>query len=426
MGDQGVGGVLISVAKLVIYTLCAGIHPQRTLPVIIDCGTNNPSLLNDDMYLGKRHERIRGDRYNDFISKFITSVRSHYPKAYIHCEDFGLPNARRILDDYRSKVAMFNDDVQGTGVVTLAGIYAACHVSKLDIAEARMLFFGAGTAGTGIADQWVRAIQIDAGKSEEEARKHIWLVDKQGLILDSGRNDLTHAQLPYARGDGEWGDHPHENLLDIVKKVRPHILIGTSTEPGSFTQEIIKEMAKHVEHPIVFPLSNPTDLHEAKPADIYKWTEGKALIATGSPFDPVQYNGTTYEVAECNNSTAFPGIGLGGILSRTRLVSNKMLLAAAKALAAQGPAMKDPAAGLLPDVQDVRKISVHIAKAVIKQAVEESLNEEEDIPEEDAELEEWIREQMWDAEYKPYKKVSRCEASRHARGEAGVHGARES
>jgi len=421
-----VGGILISVAKLVIYTLCAGVHPYRTLPVIIDSGTNNPDLLNDNMYLGKRHERVRGERYDDFISKFITSVRSHYPKAYIHCEDFGLTNARRILDNYRSKVPMFNDDVQGTGVVTLAGIYAACHISKLDIGEARMLFFGAGTAGTGIADQCVRAIQIDAGKSAEEAEKHVWLVDKQGLLLDSKKDDLTHAQLPYARDHGEWGDHPHENLLDIVKKVKPHILVGTSTKPGSFTKEIIKEMAKHVERPVVFPLSNPTDLHEAKPADIYKWTEGKALIATGSPFDPVEYNGITYEVAECNNSTAFPGIGLGGILSRTRLVSDKMLLAAAKALAAQGPAMKDPKAGLLPDVQDVREISVQIAKAVIKQAVEEGLNEEKDIPEEDAELEEWIREQMWDAEYKPYSRVDREEASKHAKGEAGVHGARES
>ena len=211
-----------------------------------------------------------------------------------------------------------------------------------------------------------------------------------------------------------------------MKKVKPHILIGTSTKPGSFTKEIIKEMAKHVERPIVFPLSNPTDLHEAKPADIYKWTKGKALIATGSPFNPVQYNGTTYEVAECNNSTAFPGIGLGGILSRTRLVSDKMLLAAAKALAAQGPAMKDPKAGLLPDVQDVREISVQIARAVIKQAVEEGLSEEKEIPEEDAELEDWIREQMWDAEYKPYKRVHRDRASKHAKGEAGVHGARES
>jgi len=321
---------------------------------------------------------------------------------------------------------MFNDDVQGTGVVTLAGIYAACHVSKLDIAEARMLFYGGGTAGTGIADQCVRAIQIDAGKSEEEARKHIWLVDKQGLLLDSKKEDLTHAQLPYARNDEEWGEHPHKNLLDIVKKVKPHILVGTSTKPGSFTKEIIEEIAKHVEQPIVFPLSNPTELHEAKPADIYKWTEGNALIATGSPFDPVQYNGTTYEVAECNNSTAFPGIGLGGILSRTRLVSDKMLLAAAKALAAQGPAMKDPKAGLLPDVRDVREISVQIAKAVIKQAVKEGLSEEKEIPEDAAELEEWIREQMWDAAYKPYKRIHRDRASKHAKGEAGVHGARES
>lgn len=321
---------------------------------------------------------------------------------------------------------MFNDDVQGTGVVTLAGIYAALHISKLDLKDARMLFFGAGTAGTGIADQCVRAIQIDAGKGEEEAIKQIWCVDKPGLLLKSKKDDLTHAQIPYARDDQEWGDHPHENLLDIVKKVKPHVLVGTSTKGGTFTEEVVKEMARHVEHPIIFPLSNPTDLHEAKPADIYKWTDGKALIATGSPFDPVEHDGKKYEVAECNNSTAFPGIGLGGILSRTRVMSDKMLLAGTKALAKQGPAMNDPNAGLLPDVQDVREISVQIARAVIKQAVEESLNEEKDIPTDDQELEDWIREQMWDAEYKPYNRVNKDKASRAAKGEAGVHGSRHS
>lgn len=324
---------------------------------------------------------------------------------------------------------MFNDDVQGTGVVTLAAIYAALKVSKVSLTEARIVFFGAGTAGTGIADQFVRAVEIDCSKKAEDVRKQqVWCIDKPGLLLqsmhpdnDTEKDELTHAQVPYARADSEWKDVDHKSLLEVVKAIKPHILIGTSTQPSTFTEEVIKEMAGHVDRPIVFPLSNPTNLHEAKPADIFKWSKGKALIATGSPFDPVEYEGTKYEIAECNNSTAFPGVGLGTVLCRARLVSDKMLLAATKALAEQAPSMKDEKKGLLPDVQDVREISVKVAKAVIQTAVEEGLNEVKEIPQDEDELEEWIREQMWDAEYRPYKRVEKEGASREARGEMGMH-----
>ena len=239
-------------------------------------------------------------------------------------------------------------------------------------------------------------------------------------MLKSLKDNLTPAQIPYAREDAEWKGKPHNDLMAIIKEVKPHVLIGTSTKPKAFTEVIVKEMASHVDRPIIFPLSNPTRLHEADPKDIYAWTDGAALIATGSPFPPVEHNGVKYEIAECNNSTTFPGIGLGAVLSRTRLMSDKMLVAATKALAKQAPALKDPNAGLLPDVTQVREISVQIAKAVIKQAVDEGLNEEKDIPEEDSELEEWIKEQMWDPRYRPMKKVKREGASRHAKGKAGM------
>lgn len=299
---------------------------------------------------------------------------------------------------------------------------AGLHVSKLQLTDMRMVVFGSGTAGTGIADQVRDAIAADSGKSKEDAAKQIWCVDKPGLLVKSQGDKLTHAQIPYARDDSDWSGKEHSNLLDVIKEVKPHVLIGTSTKPKAFTEEIVKEMASHVDRPIIFPLSNPTRLHEANPKDLNDWTEGKALIATGSPFPPVKYNGKEYEIAECNNSTCFPGIGLGCVLSRTKLLSDKMLVAAVKALAAQSPALKDPDKGLLPDVVNVRDISVHIARAVIKQAVEEDLATEEGIPTDDKELEEWIREQMWDPVYRPLKFVEQEGATRHALGELKTAG----
>jgi malate dehydrogenase (oxaloacetate-decarboxylating) len=420
IGDQGVGAILISVAKLVIYTLCAGINPARTLPVVLDCGTNNEEFLKDDRYLGLRKPRVRGEKYDEFIDIFVQAARKRYPKAYIHFEDFGLPNARRILDKYTPKMACFNDDVQGTGCVTLAGIMSALHVSGTKMADVRIVMFGAGTAGTGIADQIKDAISVETNRSKEEAGNQIWCVDKPGLLVKSKKDDLTAAQIAYAREDEEWEGKEHGDLLSVIKEVKPHILIGTSTHPGAFTEEIVKEMASHVDRPIIFPLSNPTKLHEAKPADLFEWTEGKVLCATGSPFPPVEYKGKKYEIAECNNSTTFPGIGLGAVLCRTKLLPPSLLVAATKALAAQAPALKDPTAGLLPDVTDVREISVQIAKAVIRAAEKEGLAQEKDIPEGEEELEEWIREQMWDPRYRELKKVHPDEAGARAKGEAGT------
>lgn len=299
---------------------------------------------------------------------------------------------------------------------------AGLHVSNLKLTDMRMVIFGSGTAGTGIADQVRDAIAAESGKSKDDAAKQIWCVDKPGLLLKSHGDKLTTAQIPYARIDDDWSGKDHSDLLSVIKEVKPHVLIGTSTKPKSFTKEVVEAMSSHVDRPIIFPLSNPTRLHEASPEDINEWSKGKALIATGSPFPPVKYNGKEYEVAECNNSTCFPGIGLGCVLSRTTLLSDKMLVAAVKALAAQSPALKDPSKGLLPDVVNVREISVHIAKAVILQAVEEGLATEEGIPKEDEGLEEWVREQMWDPVYRPLRFVEKGGASKHALGEAGQAG----
>jgi malate dehydrogenase (oxaloacetate-decarboxylating) len=406
IGDQGVGGVLISIAKLVLYTLCAGIHPNRTLPVVLDCGTDNKDLLEDEHYLGLQKPRVRGEEYDAFVDKFVQTARKRFPKAYIHFEDFGVHNARRILDEYSSQIPCFNDDVQGTGCVTLAAVTAAAHVAGVKMGDLRCVMYGAGTAGTGIADQIADAIALDSGKEREEAKEQIYCIDQQGVVLQSMGEDLNYAQKPYARPDEEWKDIDTKSLLEVVKQVKPHVLIGTSTQPGAFTKEVVQEMSKHIDRPMIFPLSNPTKLHEAKPEDLFKWSDGKVLTATGSPFDPVEVQGgKKREIAECNNSVVFPGIGLGTVLSRAKLITSAMLVEATKALAAQAPAMKDPDAALLPDVEDVREVSVKIAAAVIKQAVKEKVAQEEGIPESDEDLEEWIRVQMWQPEYRPLKKV---------------------
>ncbi|KAJ5953250.1 hypothetical protein N7454_000146 [Penicillium verhagenii] len=399
IGDQGVGGILISVAKLVITTLCAGIHPARQLPVVLDCGTNNEELLKDELYLGLRQRRARGKEYDEFVDNFVRAARKRFPNAYIHFEDFGLDNAKRILDRYQSQIPCFNDDIQGTGCVTLAGMMAALHLSQVQMKDVRVVIFGSGTAGTGIADQIADTIATETHRPKSEASKQIWCIDKPGLLFKSMAEKLTPAQTPFAREDTEWPAEKQNDLLSVIQHVKPHVLIGTSTKPKAFTEEIIREMAEHVDRPIIFPLSNPTRLHEAEPKDLYKWTDGRALVATGSPFPPVEHNGVKYEIAECNNSTCFPGIGLGAVLSRTRLVSKKMLVAAVEALKARSPALDDPNKPLLPDVEDVREISVDIAAAVIKCSVSEGLAQEEGIPSGDDDLREWIRAQMWEAAY---------------------------
>ncbi|KAJ1330939.1 oxaloacetate-decarboxylating malate dehydrogenase [Microdochium nivale] len=456
IGDQGAGGILISVAKLVLMTACAGLHPNRTLPVVLDCGTNNKELLEDDLYLGLRQERVRGEKYNQFVHTFVQAARKLYPRAYIHFEDFGLTNARRILEKYRPEIPCFNDDVQGTGCVTLSAIMAGLRVSGQHLKDIRMVVFGAGSAGVGIADMVRDAIAAEADIQPDEAAKQIWLVDKPGL-LTTDTSDLDDAQKGYARNDAESAKDP-SSLLEVVKLVKPNVLVGTSTKPGAFTEEIVRAMAEHCDRPVILPLSNPTRLHEAVPSDLLKWTNGKALVATGSPFDPVKgpwggADGTEeveVEVAECNNSVVFPGIGLGAVLCRAKLVTDKMLRAAVSGVSAMSPALtplSDNDGGadrrpLLPGVEDVRAVSVRVAREVIIAAIEEGVAAEKDIPyhhhggEGDGDgddgksntnnledLDEWIREQMWEPAYRPLRKVEHGPgASREAKGQLKVVG----
>lgn len=333
--------------------------------------------------------------------------------------------ARKILDTYRPKVPCFNDDVQGTGCVTLAAIMAGLHVAKQKMEDMRLVVFGAGSAGCGIADQVRDAIAAERNISKEDAAKQIWLLDKPGLLTTA--TELNHAQTAFAKDKGEW-DGKSTDLLSVIKEVKPNVLIGTSTKPGAFTEEIVREMAKHAERPVIMPLSNPTRLHEAVPKDLLKWTDGKALVATGSPFEPVKgnwgENGKEVEVkvAECNNSVVFPGIGLGCVLSRAKLLTDKMLVVAVEAVAAMSPALKDDTAPLVPGVDVVREVSVNIAAKVIRAAQKEDLAQENNIPDDDKELHEWVREQMWDPVYRPLKLVKKEEASRQAKGELKVVG----
>ncbi|KAI1082075.1 hypothetical protein F5B20DRAFT_534308 [Whalleya microplaca] len=428
IGDQGVGGVLISVAKLALTTLCAGIHPNRTLPVVLDCGTNNEELLNDDLYLGLRQKRVRGKKYDEFVDTFVTAARKLFPRAYIHFEDFGLTNARRILDHYRPEIPCFNDDVQGTGCVTLAAIMAGLHVSKQKLRDTKMVIFGAGTAGVGIADQVRDAIASEKDISKEEAAKQIWLIDRPGLLTT--KTELDPGQQVFAKDASGW-EGKETSLLSVIKEVHPNVLIGTSTVPKAFTEEIVRAMAQHTERPVILPLSNPTKLHEAVPEDLLKWTDGRALVATGSPFNPVKgpwgSNGSEVEIdiAECNNSVVFPGIGLGAVLSRATQLTDKMLVAAVKAVADLSPALKDDTAPLLPGVEDVRAVSVRVARGVIRAAIKEGVAAEKGIPTDDSELEDWIREQMWNPVYRPLKRVEPETASRQARAELKIVGSLE-
>ncbi|KAF4124980.1 malate dehydrogenase (oxaloacetate-decarboxylating) [Geosmithia morbida] len=420
IGDQGVGGILISVAKLVLTTLCAGIRPSRTLPVVLDCGTDNQELLDDELYLGLRQRRVRGVRYDEFVDTFVTSARKLYPKAYIHFEDFGLDNARRLLDQYRPQTACFNDDVQGTGCVTLAAIMAGLEASSQKLSDLRMVVFGAGTAGVGIADQVRDAMAAEANISPEEASRHIWLIDKSGLITTETASSA--AQNPFRKDTSTWTD-AGTDLLSVVDAVHPNVLVGTSTVPGAFTESVVRTMHRHVSRPIILPLSNPTRLHEARPSDLLRWTDGQALVATGSPFEPVAGpwgsggEDVTIDIAECNNSVVFPGIGLGCVLSRASLLTDRMLVAAVKGVAALSPTESCATAPLLPDVVDVRKVSVRVAREVILAAVEEGVSTVEGVPSAADELDDWIREQMWDPIYKPLRPVELAGASRSARGQ---------
>ena len=398
LGDLGLGGMGIPVGKLALYSLCAGIHPATTLPIMLDVGTNNPGLLNDPLYLGWRHERVRGADYDAFIDAFVRSVSHTFPNALLQWEDFAKGNARRLLKHYSGAVRSFNDDIQGTGAVTLAGLLTAVDMAGSTLGAQRVVVLGAGSAATGICEQLVAAME-DEGKSQSEARSAIWLVDSHGLVHD-GRADLDASKQVYAQPYSrivEWAMAAPGliALEDVVRAVHPTILIGTAAQPGAFSETIVREMARHTERPIIFPLSNPTSKSEANPTDLIAWTEGRAVVATGSPFADVTYAGRTIQIGQCNNMFIFPGVGLGVIASGARLVTDSMFVAAARALSACSPARNDHSKSLYPPLEDVREVSRRVALAVGAAAVDAGVAEEIAPPD----LEARIQETMWEPGY---------------------------
>jgi malate dehydrogenase (oxaloacetate-decarboxylating) len=379
IGDQGVGGIGISTAKSLIYSLLAGIDPANSLPVVLDVGTDNEPLLNDPLYVGWRNGRLRGDAYDNFIDKFVQLVRKYLPHSLLHFEDFGVTNAQRILELYRDKHAVFNDDIQGTGAVTLAAVMSAVGVTKSTLADQRYIIYGAGSAGLGIARQLRDGIiQID-GVPLDKANGQFYLIDKHGLIKESLGDLIRPTLREFVRPNEEWEGVPTNDkgeitLLEVVKKARPTVLIGCSTHAGAFTEEVVREMAKNVDRPIILPLSNPSRLVEVDPAKANDWTNGKALLATGSPFPPAKMpDGRDYVIAECNNALIYPGLGFGAVLSKARSLSDSMILAGAQRLAALSPALKDPDEALLPDFADAPDVNFEVAVAVAEQAIAEGI-----------------------------------------------------
>ena len=404
IGDWGVGGINIAIGKLAVYTAAVGIDPSRVLPVILDVGTNREELLNNPFYIGNRHPRITGEAYDEFIDTFVQAVNKQFPKALLHWEDFSSRNARKILDKYRHDICTFNDDIQGTGAVSLAAVLSAVKASGVPLSEHRVVVFGAGTAGIGIADQ-VRDAMVRVGVSEEESYKRFWCIDRNGLVTDN-MEDLLDFQIPYARKEAEvseWKENDVIGLAEVVKHVKPTILIGTSTVAGAFKEEIIKEMASHVERPIILPMSNPTPLAEAKPADLIEWTEGRALVATGSPFEPVTYNGVTYVIGQSNNALIFPGLGLGTIVVRASVMTDGMFAAAAEAVASMVDTSQ-PGAPILPEVEELRNISEMVAIEVAKVAVAEGVAR---VNLSDNDIKMAVQEAMWKPEYRQIKAVEK-------------------
>ena len=404
IGDWGVGGIHIAVGKLAVYTAAGGINPNRALPVMLDVGTDRQSLLDDPLYIGNRHPRVPAADYDRFMDAFVGAVTRLFPRALLHWEDIGVSNARRLLERYRHRLLTFNDDIQGTGAVNLAAVLAAVRAAGTALAEHRIVIFGAGTAGTGIADQ-LSAAMLALGMTREQASARFWAVDRPGL-LTTKTPGLSDSQRRYARDHAEVADWPADqpgggsSLAEVVTRIHPTILIGTSTVAGAFTEPIVREMAAHAKRPIILPMSNPTSLCEAAPADLIRWTQGQALVATGSPFEPVDYAGTRYVIGQANNALIFPGLGLGVIAARAARVTDHMLAAAAHAVAAL---VDTSAAGseLLPRVESLRETSVAVAAAVATAAAEEGVSATD--PGEH--LEDRIRALMWEPVYRPVRPV---------------------
>ncbi|KAG7100115.1 hypothetical protein E1B28_001895 [Marasmius oreades] len=406
IGDQGVGGIGISAAKSVIYTLIGGIDPHKSLPVVLDVGTDNEQLLSDSLYVGWPHKRVRGKEYDEFIDKFVGLVRKHFPNSLLHFEDFGVKNAHSILQRYRDVHSVFNDDIQGTGAVTLACTMAAIGVTKSKLSDQRFVIYGAGSAGLGIAVQLRDAMVSTDNVSEEEANRKFYLLDKQGLIKQS-LPDIREDLKPFVRPDEEWDSVARNSsseggigLLDVVKHIKPTVLIGCSTHGGAFTKEVVQSMAEGCERPIIFPLSNPSNLVEVDPRDANEWTEGKALLATGSPFPPAKMpNGKDYIIAECNNALIYPGLGFGSMISESRRMTDTMIIAGARRLAALSPALKDPDAALLPDFGDAPEVNFEVGVAVAEQAIEEGVAS---VKWKKEEVRDRARERVWKPVYGEY------------------------
>lgn len=371
IGDWGTNGVDISVGKLMVYTAAAGIDPSMVLPLVIDAGTNRKELLENPNYLGNRHERVRGDRYYDFVDQFVQTAERLFPKLYLHWEDFGRSNAANILEKYRKQIPTFNDDIQGTGIVTLGAIFASLAITGGKLSEQTYLCFGGGTAGAGIASRVLREM-VSEGISEEEAYKHFFMVDKQGLLFDD-MDDLTPQQRPFAKKRSDYSNADKlTDLLEVVKTVKPTILVGTSTQPNTFTKEIVEEMCKITERPMIFPLSNPTVLAEASAKDLITWSDGKAFVATGIPADTVSYKGVDYVIGQANNALIYPGLGLGMLASEASLLTDEMIGAAAHSLSGIID-QSQPGAPVLPPFKYVADVSIKVAEAVAKTAQQQGL-----------------------------------------------------
>jgi malate dehydrogenase (oxaloacetate-decarboxylating) len=402
IGDWGVGGIGIAVGKLAVYTAAAGLEPNRTLPVMLDVGTDRQSLLDDPLYIGNRRPRAGEAEYDRFLDAFVTAVGKLFPGALLHWEDIGVSNARRLLDRYRYQTLSFNDDIQGTGAVNLAAVLAAARAIGVGLAEHRIVIFGAGTAGTGIADQLTAAMLTD-GLSEHQARARFWAIDRAGL-LTSATPGLGPAQRRYAHPAAEVAGWQRDDsiggigLAEVVHRVRPTILIGTSTRAGAFTEPVVRDMAAHCARPVIMPMSNPTSLAEAVPADLIRWTDGRALVATGSPFPPVDYRGVRYVIGQANNALIFPGLGLGVIAARASQVTDNMLAAAAHALS-ELVDTATPGAPLLPEVEALRETSVTVAVAVARAAAADGVAGARL----DADLRQHVRGLMWEPVYRPVR-----------------------
>ena len=393
IGDWGTNGVDISVGKLIVYTGAAGIDPTTVLPLVIDAGTNREELRNNPNYLGNRHERVRGDKYYDFIDKFVQTAERLFPKLYLHWEDFGRMNAANILEKYRKNIPTFNDDIQGTGIVTLGGIFGAMDITGEKLVDQVYLCYGGGTAGAGIASRVLREM-VSEGLSEEEAYKRFFMVDKQGLLFDD-MDDLTPEQKPFAKNRADFPNAEKlTDLLEVVKTVKPTILVGTSTQPNTFTKEVVEAMCQNTERPCIFPLSNPTKLAEATAEDLIVWSEGKAFVATGIPSDNVLYNGVEYVIGQANNALIYPGLGLGVLASEASLLTDEMIGAAAHSLSGITDITK-PGAPVLPPFKYVADVSIKVAEAVAKKAQEQGLARAEE-----KDMAKAVRDFKWIPKYK--------------------------